>query len=74
MFFLTQFVAIMCKAIEEMRAQERQEGKIESQQEHLLKQMYKKIGKGKSLEQIADELEETVEIIFPLYAKTLAEQ
>ncbi len=67
-------VAIMCKAIEEMRAQEREEGRIEGQQELLLEQICKKISKNKSLEQIANELEETVEVILPLYEKILAEQ
>ena len=71
-------VAIMCKAIEEMRAQEREEGrmegKIEGQQEHLMMQIYKKITKGKSLERIADELEETIEVILPLYEKALVEE
>lgn len=33
----------------------------------LLSQIQKKLAKGKSLEQIADELEETVEYILPLY-------
>ena len=58
--------AIMCKAIEELVAKEREEVKLEL--------MSKKIAKGKSLEQIADELEENVEVILPLYEKVLAEQ
>ena len=33
----------------------------------LLSQIQKKLAKGKSLEQIADELEETVDTILPLY-------
>lgn len=66
-------VAIMCKAIEEMRAQEREEGRLEGQQELLLMQIHKKAAKGKTLEQIAEELEETVEVILPLYQKILAE-
>lgn len=63
-------VTIMCKAIEEMRAQEREEARLD----HLLELISKKIAKGKSLEQIADELEETIEVISPLYQKVLVEQ
>ncbi len=62
--------AIMCKAIEELVAQEREEARLD----HLLELISKKITKGKPLEQIADELEETVEVILPLYEKILAEQ
>ena len=65
-------VTIMCKAMEEMRAKEREEGRVEGQQEQLLMQIYKKIKKGKSLEIIVEELEETVEVILPLYEKALA--
>ena len=64
----------MCKAMEEMRAQEREEGRMEGRQEQLLSLINKKMGKGKSLELIAEELEETVEAILPLYEKALAEQ
>ena len=39
----------------------------------LLSQIQKKLAKGKSLEQIADELEETVESILPLYEQVRAE-
>ena len=39
----------------------------------LLSQIQKKLAKGKSLEQIADELEETVETILPLYEQVQAE-
>ena len=70
--------AIMCKAIEELVAKEREEGRlegrIEGQQEQLFLQISKKIKKGKSLEQITDELEENIEVILPLYQKVLAEQ
>ena len=37
----------------------------------LLSQIQKKLVKGKSLEQIADELEETVDVIRPLYEQVL---
>ena len=39
----------------------------------LLAQIQKKLAKGKSLEQIADELEETVEVIRPLYEQVVQE-
>ena len=39
----------------------------------LLDQIQKKLAKGKSLEQIADELEEIVENILPLYEQVLQE-
>ena len=39
----------------------------------LLTLIQKKLAKGKSLEQIADELEETVETILPLYEQVQAE-
>ena len=64
--------AIMCKAIEELVAKEREEGRIEGQQEQLLSLISKKIEKGKPLKQIADELEENIEVILPLYEKALA--
>ena len=40
----------------------------------LLSLIQKKLAKGKSLEQIADELEDTVENILPLYNQAQAEQ
>ena len=45
------------------------EGKLDT----LITQIQKKLAKGKSLEQIADELEETVETILPLYKQIQAE-
>ena len=39
----------------------------------LMSQIKKKLAKGKSLEQIADELEETVENILPLYTQVQQE-
>ena len=53
------------KGIEKGRA----EGKLDT----LITQIQKKLAKGKSLEQIADELEETVETILPLYKQIQAE-
>ena len=40
---------------------------------HLLSQIQKKVEKGKSLSVIADELEETVDTIRPLYERVQAE-
>ncbi len=57
------------KGIERGREEGRQEGKLST----LLTQIKKKFAKGKSLEQIADELEETVENIRPLYEQVQAE-
>lgn len=61
----------MCDALLELMKDEldeqKQEGRQEGMQEHLLDQIRKKIRKGKSLLQIADELEETPEAILPLY-------
>ena len=45
--------------------------KQEGEQNKLLQQIKKKLAKGKSLEQIADELEESVEAIQPLYLQVL---
>ena len=49
----------------------RLEGIQEGEQNKLLQQIEKKLAKGKSLEQIADELEESVEIVRPLYIQIL---
>lgn len=43
------------------------QGREEGDRMRLLAQIQKKLAKGKSLKQIADELEETVEVILPLY-------
>ena len=74
----------MCNALEELlnkKVKEREEIlnkkfkeqeeilKQEGRQENLLQIIYKKIQKQKTIEQIADELEETVETILPLYNK-----
>ena len=45
----------------------REEGRATGREEKLLMLICKKIQKGKSIEQIADELEEDVETIQPLY-------
>lgn len=50
-----------------------EKGREEGNRLHLLSQIQKKLIKGKSLEQIADELEETVETILPLYEQVRQE-
>lgn len=47
-------------------------GITQGKQEQLSSMIAKKITKGKSLEQIADELEETVDEILPLYQQLLS--
>ena len=47
-------------------------GYNEGQQKHLIQLISKKITKGKSVEQIADELEEEVSVILPLYQELVA--
>ena len=67
----------MCNSLEELlnkkfKEQEeilRQKARQEGKQENLLQIIYKKMLKQKTIEQIADELEETVETILPLYNK-----
>lgn len=49
-------------------------GIAEGDRLRLLTQIQKKLIKGKSLEQIADELEETVEAILPLYEQVREER
>lgn len=51
----------------------RLEGCLEGREKTLTSQIRKKLAKGKSLAQIADELEETVEAIQPLYEQVLKE-
>lgn len=50
-----------------------EQGMIQGEQKKLLSLVEKKIAKGKSLAQIADELEETEEAILPLYKKVIGE-
>lgn len=52
----------------------KQMGINDGKEELLKRQINKKLAKGKSVEQIADELEETVEAILPLYRKVLEGQ
>ena len=57
------------RGIEKGRLEGRMEGRLEGR----ISLIQKKLAKGKSLEQIADELEETVEVIRPLYEQILQE-
>lgn len=52
-------------------AQGREEGRNEGHRLLLLAQIQKKLTKGKSLEQIVEETEETIETIRPLYEQLL---
>lgn len=68
---------VMCDALMELikdKLDEReQQGFSNGSQQQLLSQIQKKIQKGKSLSVIADELEETVDTIRPLYDRVQAE-
>ena len=55
----------MCKAMEDWAAEERAEGR----EDNLVSQICKKLHKGKTMEQIADELEETVDVVNELMIK-----
>lgn len=73
----------MCEALRELMwdeisqginqgiAQGISQGISQGEQKKLLELIRKKIPKGKSLEQIADELEETTDSILPLYNQVL---
>ena len=61
------------EAAEEGRAEGRKEGRKEGREEGMRELICKKMLKKKSLEQIADELEETVESIRPLYDRVKTE-
>ena len=58
---------------QEMMKKGREEGREEGRNLQLWKMIQKKIVKGKSLEQIADELEEREEDILSLYEQVKAE-
>lgn len=72
----------MCDALLELMKDELEESKVkginlgisQGRQEQLQILITKKAAKGKTIEQIADELEETVETIMPLYERVLKEQ
>ena len=68
-------VSNMCEALEEILEDvmkdkidaREQKAILQGEQQKLMQLIQKKVIKGKSLEQIADELEETEESILPLY-------
>ena len=49
------------------RKADRQDGKAEGETLKLIKQICKKVEKGKRLEEIADDLEEEIETVLPIY-------
>lgn len=63
----------MCDALLELVKDKLDEREQLGSQQHLLSQIQKKVEKGKSLSVIADELEETVDTIRPLYERVQAE-
>ena len=63
----------MCEALERIVEFHKQRERNEAKLEMLLLQIRKKLLKNKPLSQIADELEETEEVIRPLYEQVLAE-
>ncbi len=63
----------MCEALERIVEYHRQRDREEGGRLQLVDLIQKKLVKGKSLELIADELEETVEFIRPLYEQALQE-
>ena len=68
----------MCKGLQALEERGRQAGRtegFESGQKELFKQLvHKKLAKGKSVEAIADELEEDVEAIQPIIDEILSEK
>ena len=63
----------MCNLSDLIEERGIEKGIIEGDRLRLFTQIQKKLTKGKSIEQIADELEETVETILPLYKQIQAE-
>lgn len=59
----------MCKAMEDWAAEERLEGKLEGEENKLVDQIRKKLEKGKDIATIADEVEETEEVVRKLMEK-----
>lgn len=59
----------MCKAMEDWAAEERAEGRVEGREDNLVSQICKKLQKGKTMEQIADEIEETMDVVNELMKK-----
>jgi len=59
----------MCKAMEDWAADERAEGKLEGEENKLVDLIRKKLVKGKDISIIADEVEETEEVVRKLMEK-----
>ena len=60
------------RRLELQRAEAKEAGRLEGEQEKLYQLIEKKLRKNKSLEQIAEELEETPEMIRALYEQMQA--
>ena len=56
----------MCKAMEDWAAEEREIGRKLGREDILVNLIRKKLEKGKSVGQIADEIEETEEVVMQL--------
>ena len=59
----------MCKAMEDWAAEERAEGKLEGEENKLVELIRKKMVKGKDIATIADEVEETEDVVRKLIKK-----
>ena len=63
----------MCNGLRELLEEERILGKEEGMEEMITSLVYKKIRKNQSLEKIAEDLEENMEVIRPIYEKVKME-
>ncbi len=61
----------MCQALDEMLADEREQGIEQGIEQTFSLLVRKKVKKNKTLEQIAEDLEEDIEVIRPIYEKVL---
>lgn len=59
----------MCKALEDWAAEEREEGRLEGKELNLVNLIRKKLAKGKDILTIADEVEETEDVVIQLIEK-----
>lgn len=59
----------MCKAMEDWAADERAEGKLEGEENKMVELIRKKLEKGKDISTIADEVEETEDVVRKLMEK-----
>ena len=66
-------VVDMCNGLRELLEEERILGKEEGMEEMITSLVYKKIRKNQSLEKIAEDLEENMEVIRPIYEKVKME-